>query len=134
MGYAQQRQDIETRFASQWAGATPIAYENVAFTPPNSSWVRLSILNGGAYQSSLGNGDDNNLYREAGVISVSIFTMLNQGTGAARALADQAAAVFRGVDFGSGIKCGAPRITSVGADGKFFQTDVSIPFTRDESF
>ncbi len=135
MGYSTERQDIESRFATAWASTTPIAYQNVAFTPPaTGSWVRLAILNGDAQQASLGSGQADTLYRQAGVISVSVFTNLNQGTNAARALADQAAAVFRGVDFGSGIKCRAPRIADVGVDGKFYQMDVSVPYYRDESF
>lgn len=133
MGYEQQRIDIESRFNSAWGVTTPIAWQNVGFTPPTSgSWVRLSILNGDSNQISV--GSTAGLYRNAGVISISVFTEANQGTKAGLTLADQAAAVFRGAFFGSGIKCRSPRITDLGLEGKYYRHEVSIPFMRDEQF
>lgn len=133
MGFEQQRNDIESRFANAWGATTPIAWQNVAFTPPASgSWVRFSILNGEAQQMSV--GSTAGLYRTAGVLSISIFTEANQGSRAGLLLADQAAAVFRGAAFGNGIKCRAASLAYLGIDGKFYRHEVTVPYYRDEQF
>ncbi len=133
MGYEQQRNDIETRFKNAWGSTTPIAWQNVGFTPPTSgSFVRFAILNGDSNQMSV--GSTAGLYRNAGVIQISVYTEPNQGTRAGLLLADQAAAVFRGAFFGTGIKCRSPRITDLGLEGKFYRHDVSVSFMRDEQF
>jgi hypothetical protein len=133
MSYEAERIAIENRFATAWGATTPVAYQNVEFTPPTNpreSWVRVSVLNGASFQASLGN---NPLYRHPGVIDISIFTPTGEGGKRAAQLVDQATAVFRGAQF-SGILCRAPDVREVGPSDGWFQTSVSIPYQRDELF
>lgn len=131
MGYATERQTIETRFNTQWASASPIAWDNVSYTPTTgTSWVRFSILSGAAFQASL---ETTPKYRHTGIIDIGIFTPEDGGTQTARTLADTAAAVFRGWSSG-GIVCRAPYITRIGQSDGWYQLNVTVPFYRDEAF
>lgn len=137
MSYADERAAIEGRWATQWvtgspsAARTPTAYENVPLDPPaDSPWVRLTVLNGEGQQISAGD-PGSNTHRYAGVISIQIFTPGGQGTGQAKTLADAAAAVFRNVRFDS-IYCRVPYVSGTSLDGSWHQTNVTVPFWRDE--
>lgn len=123
---------IEDRFKNQWAAATPIAYENVAFVPPsNAAWVRLSVLQASSQQQTL--GASNALHRTVGVIIVSIFTPKNAGGKAAATLADNAAAIFRNKQF-SGITCRSPYKQTLGQSGDYHQVNVSVDYYRDDIY
>lgn len=129
MSFATEANAIRSRFNTQWAGATAIAWPNVSFTPTTGTpWVRLSILPSGADQTEIG---DLRNFRHDGSVLVEIFTPENEGDGEARTLAEQAAAIFRGVTAG-GIVYGAPYTTTNGNDGAgWFSVSVWCPYYRD---
>ncbi len=130
MSFESARQYIEEHFSSGWLD-TSIAYENVSFSPEEGTpWVRLTILDADSRQVSMGS---TKLYRNNGVIVVQIFVPENTGTGDARSMADQVAAIFRGTQF-NGITCRAPSPRRVGTANGWYQLNVSIPFFFDTNF
>ena len=131
MNFAQERSSIEARFTTQWAGRTPIAFDNVAFTPPanQGAFVRLAIRNGDSNTAGV-QGTGSVLTEHQGRIWVQVFVKEGTGTAAARGHADAAAAIFGNSRF-DGIRCYAPEIKHVGADGNgYHQINVSIPYRR----
>ena len=129
MSYAAEREAIETRFAAAWT-ATPIAWDNVDFTPPEGPWVRLHIVNGEAFQASMGSPV---LVRHPGLIQIEINTPAGIGSGTAMTLADQACAIFRFALF-DGIVCrSASKHRLIDREG-WSVALVEIPFQRDEFF
>jgi hypothetical protein len=136
MSYAAQHNAIRTRFNTQWASATTIAWPNVDFDPPEEeSWVRFSIEDAGALVASFGD-PGNNTTRHSGLIIINVFSPLKKGDGAALALCDNVAAAFRGwSDATSGVKVRqAPFVRRVEAKQKWYQFNVLIPFERDSHF
>ena len=137
MSYSAERASIEQRWATQWvtgspsAARTPTAYENVPYEPiEGTSWVRITILNGEGRQLSMGDVG-NNTHRYAGVIALQIFTPAGAGSDAGKELADLAAAVFRNQRFDS-IYCRVPYISGTSIEGQWHQTNINVPFWRDE--
>jgi hypothetical protein len=111
---------------------TSIAWPNVAFTPPSTSWVRFSVIDGGSEWRSCGSPGSNRAVH-AGLVVIQIFVPLLSGESSARGLADDAAAVFRGKVI-SGIRFAPAYMHLVPnslADA-WHQINVSIPFQRDE--
>lgn len=134
MSFENERRDIEARFSTAWAATTPVAYGNVPLEPPqNSSWVRLTILDGDAQQVSIGTGVAGAIHRNAGLIIAQIFTALGAGERPARLLADQVANIFRSAQF-SDIICRSPRVEVIGDTGGYYQVNVAVPFQRDTVF
>ena len=132
MGYEDERAAIEAKFTTGWAGATPIAYENVKYTPvAGTAFVSLDIVPAGSNQITLG---DSPLYRHGGAISIGIYTPKWQGTKIAKDYADAAAAIFRNANAFSGILCRAPYMDVVGEKDGWYKINVIVPFQRDEIF
>jgi hypothetical protein len=134
MSFATEAATIRSRFNTEWASTTPIAWPNVSFTPPSGEpWVRLEILPSGADQTTLG-ASGNRTFRHDGLVTVQVFVPGNEGDGEARTLAEQAAAVFRGVTV-SGIRFGAPYTTTIGTDDAGWYGVVAwCPYTRDSLY
>jgi Bacteriophage related domain of unknown function len=130
MSYAAERQAIEQRFAAAWT-ATPIAWDNVSFTPPTGPWVRLHIVNGDAFQAAM--GAPTVMVRHPGTVIVEVYVPPGTGTDTGRGLADQAAAIFRFATF-DGIVCGTPTLQPVEHADGWFQIRVAVAFRRDEFF
>lgn len=138
MSYETQDNAIRSRFATLMAGGSglPIAYPNVEFTQPaNTPWCRLHIQDTEANQVSMGN-PGNNFYRHPGLVTVMIFTPLNQGDKEALAIADEVAAIFRNwqdpttrVFFRR-----PPYVRRIGAESKWYHVNVLCPFERDTLF
>lgn len=137
MTYEAQDNALRARFEAQWDHANyPIAWPNVEFTPPASTaWVRFAPADAGAEIASFGD-PGNNVYRHSGLLTVMIFSPLNQGDGPALALADTAAAIFRGwTDAAVGLRVRqAPFIRRIGAEKSWYHVNVLIPFERDSHF
>ena len=128
MGSLEALQAIESRFTGAWTH-TPFVFGNKSYDPNiNQDWVRLTVLDGDGFQISLG---VNSLDRHAGVVSIQIFTVVNQGEERSRWLVDKATEIFRKVSF-SGLLFRVPNVDRVGADGTWFQMNVDCPFQRDE--
>jgi hypothetical protein len=128
---------IRTRFGTLWGDATPIAWGNTDFVPPDppAPWVRLTILPATARQVTTGVVGQRR-YRSAGVIIVGAFVPEDAGEGQAQALAEQACAIFRGVTAEgvryTGPRGEAPRLQTVGNDGRgWYQVNAIIPYTCD---
>lgn len=132
---------IENTFNISWGTTTPIRFDNVAFTPPDTSWVSLEVWDGNSRKASLGTGIQ--LRRAMGTVFIDIFTPLNGGSKPARALADQVSAIFRDVVV-SGITFYEADITRIGekyftnsgtgvpATAQWYQVHIGIPFKYDE--
>jgi hypothetical protein len=128
MGYEAEQVAIESRFESQWAGRTPVAYPNVPFSKPNASpWVRLTVMSGSAFLAGIPR-----YFRHPGVIDIQVFVPEGVGSKDALLLADQAAAVFRVASF-NGVVCRTPYVVPAGTNDGWYQVNVSVPFQRDEA-
>lgn len=128
MTFEAQRAAIEQRFKAAWT-ATPVAWPNVAFTPPDppAPWVRLHIQDAMADQVSLG---PTSLDRYSGVVYIMIFVVLGQGLAEARRLADLAAPIFRKQIF-DGVTCAVPYLRDIGPDAPFYHVNLLVPFLYD---
>lgn len=128
MTFAAMHSAIEGRFATLWADKTvPVAYANVSFDPPDRPWMRLTVVDGPAFQASLGPSP---LNRYTGIVYVSIFVLKDSGERAARALADLVAPIFRQVSF-SGLTFDVPYFRPVGPDGIYYQGNLLCPYRFD---
>ncbi len=126
MSWANERQSIESRLSANWS-TTPIAWENVDFEPPdNSSWIRATILNGETIYDRFSSKK-----RHLGIISIQIFSPLNQGASTARSYADTIKSIFDGQEFG-GVSCQASSIVNVGNLNGWYQLNLNVPFSRYE--
>lgn len=128
---------IRTLFNAGWAGATPVAYPNEPFTPPDDvEYAVLSIKADDAFQHEL--GSPMVTFRQPGLIFVMIFAPPDTGNNVALALADTAAAIFRkqsSTIVDGRILYRAPSIETIGlTDEGWFQVNVVIPYIRDSFF
>ena len=126
MSFAKERQSIESRLNANWK-ATPVAYDNVAFDPPNDSeWIRLNILNGESGYRAI-----NNEKRHLGLIVIQCFAPINTGTSTLRGYADSLIGIFEDQKFND-IVCRVGGITPVVSTDTLYQINVTIPYWRDE--
>ena len=138
MSYQAELLAIESRFLEAWT-ATPVALDEggpmidpnsfaIVPQPSASSWVRLSVRSADERQASLGAEP---LYRNQGLILVSIFTPPAGGHAAGRGLADAAGAIFRGAYF-EGITCRGASVRDLGeTEGGWIMTGVDVAYFRD---
>ena len=137
MRFAQIAGAIRARFSTEWPQlrpSAPVAYDNTAFDPTRdaldaggrnlASWVRLTIIPGDGFQASLGTP---RVWRATGIVVVQVFSPLGEGDGSAYSLADDVAAIFRGVTV-QGVVFRAPSLTHIGPDGAWYQINVATPF------
>lgn len=119
------RQQIESFFATGWASATDIKYENVDLdTSTLTEYVAIAIREGQSVQFSLG---ASGTYTSPGIVIISIFTRRSIGTKTARTLADQAAAIFRG-DQTTAVRFRVPSGSVVQNNTDWFQYNITVPF------
>jgi hypothetical protein len=134
IGFEDAAKLIETRFKNGWGTTTELAlYDNQAGSPDRNveQWARLTILEGDSALAGLGGSEK--LFRNPGVIIVSIFIKPHLGAKPALALADTAAAIFRDV-IADNIIYRAPAIARVGDNSGWYQVNVTIPFQWDGFF
>ena len=132
MSFTSARRAVESYFGANWL-LTPIAFENVAFTPPatppgDGRWVKLMILHEQSEQAALGSPA---LHRYRGRILIYCFTALGGGAQQATALADAAAALFDGALIAGHVLL-PPEITGDEDIDGAYRATVAIPFWRDE--
>lgn len=137
MSAAKENTAIRTLFNTGWAGATPVAYENEAFTPPaDAPYVSLSIKPDDAFQHEMGSTQVT--FRHPGLIFVMVFAPPDRGNNAALVLADNAAEIFRrqsSTIVDGRILYRAPSIQPIGlTDEGWFHVNVVIPYIRDSFF
>ena len=126
MSFVNERLAIEDRLQEYWS-YTDIAWVNVDFDVPNNKdWIKLNILNGSSSYRAI-----NGLKRHAGVILIQVFTPVNTGTNKVREYSDTIASIFDSKTF-SDVVCDVASIVTIGADDRFYQVNVTIPYWRDE--
>ena len=118
--------EIESRMAANWS-ATPIAYENVPFTPDNDPWIRLTVVNGAGL--TLGVTGSTPAVRDSGLISVQVFVPEGTGSQQAKALVDLVLPIYEHTRF-SGILAYTATINPAGTFDGWHQTNITIPFRR----
>ncbi len=122
-------QSIINHFVDNFGVAHPeilIAHDNVNFTPPMETWVRLSVSPASASTASVGASH----VRRTGLAFVQIFTPLDQGAGEALSLSDEIATMFRHLRL-SKLLCGDPVSVRIGPDETHYQMNVQIPYRSD---
>lgn len=130
MSYSSERAAIEGRLSANW-NTTPICWDNIDYIPTTGvSFVRCTILTGGADQASLGS---NPLFRHYGIIALELFVPVGEGTAIAKGHLDSLCAIYRRQEFG-GIRCLTPNAIRIGESGGWLKHIVNIPFQRDETF
>ncbi|WPZ36254.1 phage tail terminator-like protein [Thalassobaculum sp. OXR-137] len=132
MTHDEARAALEGLFAAGWT-ATPIAYENVAFTPPPglAPWIRLAIEGGETAQASFGGSVRR--FRCTGTLRVAIQVARGTGTAGAYRLADQVGAlVAAAVIPGLALEAAATASEAGQPDGPYFRLTVAIPFWHDD--
>ncbi len=119
-------QIIEKRFQDNWTD-TKVDYENMPFTPVRGvSHVKLRIEWAITTNISIGG-----LKRGEGLIYVSVFTPVRDGSTKAMQLADKAANIFQNQQEGQ-VTFNAAFINRVGEGNEWYQLNVLIPFKSDE--
>ena len=124
-------QAVESHLAANWT-ATPIAYENVDFTPPTGNWIKVMLITEKSELLGLG---ATRLRRHTGRILLYCFVPVGDGAQAAMTLADSAIAVFDGANL-AGFTLRTPRAVSDEDDdtqASHFRALAVIPFWRDET-
>lgn len=132
MTYDEARAALEGLFAAGWI-ATPVAYENVAFTPPAglAPWIRLAIENGETVQASFGGSVRR--FRCTGTLRIAIHVARGAGTARAYRLADQVGVLIAGTAAPGLTFEAAGTATETGqADGPYFRLTVAVPFWHDD--
>jgi hypothetical protein len=88
-------QAVHIYFNANWT-ATPVAYDNLPFTPPaDGKWVRCTVLPGKSFSDEVGEGAAGH---RNGVVKVQAFTPAGVGVQVGWALGAQVEALFRGVE------------------------------------
>ena len=131
---------IMTRFNTQMNSTrpnVPIAWPNIDFDPTvnfnaasHQGWARITILAGDQNQASI-NGSST-LWRQTGVITVQVFTPTEKGAEMGLSIADDVAAIFRGLTV-SGVVMKAGSVVPIGREDEepFYQVNVDVPFRYD---
>jgi len=142
MSYEIESRLIEQRFNAAWGSTTPVKWDNVDYSPTaDTTYIDLIIVDSNT--SIVGIGGNDNMHRIRGIISMNVYAALNTGTRSGRALAEQAAIIFREAEFSSSdssggkevvISCGPASITRLGTVEDWFVHNVTVPFYRNEIF
>lgn len=134
--FATQHKAIRERFDDQWADTLASVHNNVDFTPDKTAtqngYVRVTIADAAAIWASMG-APGSNVQRNAGLVTLSVFTPSGNGDALALAYADQLAAIFRSWSHSaSGVRFRVPPyVRQIGKNGKWYQLNVLAPFERD---
>ncbi len=112
------------------AQSVEVAYDNFPFEDPgDTTWVRFTVQMGESILVSSG-GTGSNRYRTPGQAVATVFHPIEHGIDDSYTLVDQIADVFRAVT-SDGVTYQTPNVVTVGRSGKFWQTNVEIPFYAD---
>ncbi|WP_420562617.1 phage tail terminator-like protein [Thalassobaculum sp.] len=126
------RAALEGLVASGWS-ATPVAYENVAFTPPAglAPWIRLALESGETVQASFGGTPRR--FRCTGTLKVAIHVARGTGTAGAYRLADQIGGLIAAASIpGLALEAAGTASEAGQDDGPYFRLTVAIPFRHDD--
>jgi hypothetical protein len=121
---------VRAFFNTHWNSATPIAWPDLSFTPPNGSWVRFNMKNTAAPQASIG-APGSNLFRRYGIVTIQVFQKEGQGSKDARAKSDKAADIFLTQTL-SGFIFRNVNAREIGTDGAgWYQWNVTVEYQYD---
>lgn len=127
MSYAAEKSVIEQYIVDNYT-STLIKFENDVMIEDVSEWVRISIQNASAKQVSLGS---NPMFRYVGILFIQVFIKPDIGSGRALQIADEFTNLFRAKRI-NGILFLVPEIQRIGISGDWYQTNVSVQFSREE--
>jgi len=129
---------LEPRFSTKWAAATPIAWENLDYTPVSgTTYVTFRIIPNSGNFASLGHHP---LVRTLGMIEINIMTPFDGRSGAepGNVLADNAIAIFKDSTGrgwkSSGITCEAGYLMDSRQEGDWYRHIVLVEFQYNEYF
>jgi hypothetical protein len=145
--YAGARDAIRSRFETQWASRTPVAFVNerpvATFDGVNEpvSWVLFEIVNAGTHVETIG-AAGNNAIVYSGMIKAHVFAPIALGTTDAYGLALAASEIFRNARFYDAVTAGCfvwsgyrmdgqPRVDegeAASTDGQWFAVTGTVPF------
>ncbi len=126
MSYEALRASIEGRFNDNWT-LTPVAYENVPFTPGNDPWVRLTIITGESVTAGIQGTEP--AVDDRGLVAIQIFVPEGTGTRTSKTLAWTARGVYEHARF-DGILMQSASVTAAGVTDGWHQSNITIPFRR----
>lgn len=136
MSFDAERQVLEAYFAANFTAIplTRVDYQNTGFLPPaNMTWVRMTITRGMGEQQSIGSGlPATELHRYQGTIIFQIFEPSKTGTRQTMIIADDIKILFLAKTIGT-IRTRTPYLNYAGLDLAFLQTNLIVPYVRDES-
>ena len=131
-GYGPEGNYLASRFDTQWAGRTEIAWGNKNFTKPSGkAWVRFTVRHSGADRMNPG---PDPIRRHDGMVVLEVFAPEDQGEGPVDDLCDAAAAIYRDHTQQQGLRFRTPHVVNVGPEGSWYRKNVLIPFVRDTVF
>ena len=134
-GFGPEGDYLRDLFDTQWADATPIAWGNAQFTPPDAAaWVRFNVHHFPDAEIASFGAPGANLRRIDGTVIVEVFVPMNSGEGVLDDLCDDVAAIYRDHTDQQGLRFGEPSMTNVGPQDGWFKKDVLSPFVRDTVF
>lgn len=131
MSFHQAVADIRARMAANWA-ATPIAYANEPFAPPEppSPWVFFEVVEGASMLRGIGKPGER-LYIYTGLIQAHVYVPAGSGETLARQYADAIGEIFRAKQFGSTVRTNVPNVDAGGPgsdDGLWWRVTAAIDF------
>jgi hypothetical protein len=113
-----------------------VEWPNRAFEKPQGQpWIRFTVKDQRGLQIEM--GSTNNTHRVYGSLILQVFVPADSGDGAALALGDALGELYRQkalnfADNSGHVRMRDPVLIPVGRDGGFWQTNVVIPFHRDD--
>jgi len=139
MTYAEARRAMLDIFKARWDADAPAV--NGGVVPPvrydasgragdlTAAWARVTIRHSGASQAGLASASGERLWERRGIIVVQVFATLDAGGGLILpdALANVAKNAFEGASTAS-LWFKDVRMNEVGADGPWFQVNVTADF------
>jgi hypothetical protein len=109
---------------AQWS-TTAIDYGDPGFSVPDTSWVRLTILDGPELRSEIGRS----AYEAGGTIVMQLFTKPELDNKSRDDLIDQLAAVYRGVTF-DGIYADEADPIDLGVNNGWQQNNLRVNYSK----
>ena len=126
------RNAIAARLLDAYQGVVPVALDNQKFEPPQSgAWMRLSVQLAGGGQETLG-PEGSRRHLRGGVAFVQVFTPVDSATNASDDLAGAVLRLMEGFRSG-GLWTYGGALRTAGADGKWYQQNVSVEFRFEET-
>lgn len=95
-------------------------------------WARARVQHTAGRQASLSGASGTKRWERSGFLIVQLFTPILQGQSSADSLVGIIRGAFEGYSTPSGVWFRNPRISEVGSDGTWYQTNILVDFLYDE--